>query len=880
VAALLAAVAIEAARWGHARLQGWNATRAIFTRACAPATRPLEARLAYPLADRHRPVGPGCGPESRALLYQHQDLAELERQGDRHGLASVYALSCDPRRARRLLHELMAGDSPDAANDLAALSLDLPDGAAQALRHLDDVLRGHPRHPQALWNRGLVLASLSLPLAAARSFRAVEALGEPGWSGEAGQRAARLEQAAANLVRAEAEGERAVAGIEKAVVPSEDVIARHPEAARIRFYVAARARTGAALADLLPVAQAIDKVQARLQGQAGSSSPLTQMVQGAVDLNRMFALTRPPLLVDKAREYQRLAAITSDPWQEIRGWQLLGRAQAAARNFAPALQAFDRALALCRERRFPDVCAETKVWLALHHSDRYQLQPARALALEAKRDSQAHGLAWWDVEANRRLQRLEDFRQEFGLARAYAEENSLRRDDCGAAQMAREYLAEMAMQQGQPNQARQELAAVGACGKGQPVRFDMTGLSVLGALIRDPAVAGQELSWWTESLAWHRAQHASRAPLEQTTILLIEGRALIERDPARAEKLLDEVIARSDAAGRDDAGAETKRTEAFSTLITAATARGAHDRALQLLARALRVQAPATCLVGAVAESNRRAYLARGGEGPLVGVHAIEPAGGDARDVGGAVLPKTIAATVSACPRVDVLATVPFFGRARLLPEHIAWGYLSGGNLASPAKARTDRLIVQDVATPAALDLPRLARQATPASSLDENIISVSGAQATPAEVVRRLGGADVIELHVHGLLDRNVSDAPSLVLSPDRSGLSLLTAREIEGLRLDRRPGVILGACDVGQSAHYWSLQHSLPAAFIQAGAGWVLASPAPVADADAGPFFDRVWRRTKEGAVLAVALRDERQSPRWESAESDWVRHVVAFY
>jgi hypothetical protein len=872
LAALLAALAVEGARWGHRRLSGWNATRSIFARATAGTTRPFEARLSYPLADRYRPAGQGCSNEVRALLYHHQDLAQLERMGDRHGLASVYALACDQRRARQQLQEMPA--DPNVASDLAALAVDTPDAHGEALRRLDQVLRVKPRHPQALWNRGLILTALSLPLAAARSFRAVEAIGEPGWSREARQRAEALEKAAADLVAAEKAAERAVAPIGKAEVPAQDVIARYPEAARIKFYGAMRERSGAAVEALLPVAQAIDRVQ-------GGSS-LAQMVNGAVDLKRMFALTQPPLTVAGARAYQRLAAITGDPWQEIRGWQLLGRAEADAHDFDAALASFDRVLALCGQRNFPDMCTATKAFLAAEYAKRYQLQRARELAGAAKRDGLAQGLAWWDTEGTVLLQRIEDLRQEFGLAAAYAEEISLHVENCRAAQKALTYLAESAIQQGHLAEARAHLAQVRSCGAGgsKRPRFDLVGLSVLGALVRDPNNRGEELRWWNESLAEQKAKLDEKSPLERTNLLLIEGRALIERDPARAQSLLNEVIRTSEAIGSGDPAAVTKRLEAFSTLIVFAAARGDHQAAFDLLARALRVSPEPTCVVGAAAESDRRAYLARGPDGRWVGMHTVDSGRWETFNGIESPLPGPIQAAVAACPRVDVLATAPFFGRSRLLPESIAWGYLTHGELPAPSAGEAQRLVVHDVATPATLQLAPLSIHQPALAGPRENVIALTGLAATPDEVLRRLPGVDLVELHVHGLLDRNVSDAPALVLAPNRAGISLLSAREIEQLRLERHPGVILGACDVGQSARYWSYQHSLPAAFIQAGAGWVLASPAPVEDGDAGPFFDRVWRRTREGARLAVALRDERQAPRWSAAESDWVRHVIAFY
>ena len=55
-------------------------------------------------------------------------------------------------------------------NDLAALVTDDPGRREEALKRLDAILREAPHHPQALWNRGLILSGMGLPRAGARAF--------------------------------------------------------------------------------------------------------------------------------------------------------------------------------------------------------------------------------------------------------------------------------------------------------------------------------------------------------------------------------------------------------------------------------------------------------------------------------------------------------------------------------------------------------------------------------------------------------------------------------------------------------------------------------------------------------------------------------------
>jgi tetratricopeptide (TPR) repeat protein len=880
VAALAAALIVEGGRWGWQRERLSRARRELFESALRDGLRPYDVRLSHPLLERYRPPRVRCGDFAASVLERYGDLSLLAA-GDLHGLATVHAIACDPQKALRMLDELPP--SPGVISDIAGLLLARQDDHAEALARLDQVLRDHPTHPQALWNRALVLAALDLPRAAARAFRAVADLGEPGWSGEAAARADRLEAVTAARLRDHRQALASAAGVAEGHAPPAEVIAAFPDLVRVGLYRAAARLPPEGRGALLPAAKAIDE-------RHGGSS-LEALARGAGDPEQMEALLEPPLTLDKAQRYQHLAALTGDPWQEIEGWQLVGRAEADARRFEPALVAFDHALALCRreDRPFPLVCAETKIALARAHGDRYQLQVAYRLALAAKRECQLRSLPDCELRANGQLQRIESVRTRRGLSRAYAEENSLDDESCEGAQFAHEQLAELAQGEGNDAETRRQLAAVRPCPGGAP-RFGRVGVGVLADLVRDPASHTEtELGWFRESLAAHQAGRVHAGLLELGRFQLYEGRGLIEREPARAQAVLERVIAQCEAAGPGDDGRETLRMQAFSTLIMGAARRGDHQGALELLARALRVTVPSACVVGAWGRSTHRVYIARGPRPPTVGAYrgdVVAPAFSPhpTADDGEPPLPPAIQRAVEGCARVDVLATRPILGRARLLPDHLAWGYLRGrGGSGSPAAADGGsfrRLVVDGVDVPESLGLPRLQHH-PPAPALAGQVLdTLRGAEATPDQLLERLPAADVVELHVHGIFDPSISDAPVLVLSPDPSGRTLLSARDVEKLRLQRRPVVILGACDVAQSARYWSFQHSLPESFLRAGARWVLASPAPVDDSEAGPFFESVWKRTADGVDVALALRDERQSARWRSAGSDWFRQVVAFY
>jgi CHAT domain-containing protein len=188
---------------------------------------------------------------------------------------------------------------------------------------------------------------------------------------------------------------------------------------------------------------------------------------------------------------------------------------------------------------------------------------------------------------------------------------------------------------------------------------------------------------------------------------------------------------------------------------------------------------------------------------------------------------------------------------------------------------RPRRVVVADPAPPASLALPPLAGWRLPS---DERATLIEGAAATPSRVLAEMSDATEIELHVHGVLDIGLSAASVLALSPDADGRFALSARDLEAARLNGGATVILAACRAAQAANYWHEAWGLPLAFVRAGAAAVFASPAPIDDADAGPFFAAVLARLRDGATPARALRDERTRVLTNSP-GNWVRQLVVF-
>ncbi len=217
------------------------------TLALAP-TRSLEARLSYSGASAYRPYGvKRSGGERPAEKVPLKTLAKLEEVGDAHGLATAYLLSGEREQAAAQLRN--APGHPDVDSDRAVLAL-TKGALEEALALLDGVLEKHPQHPQALWNRGLVLRELGLERAAAQSFARVAALNEPGWSDEARERLRSLEAQVQERQRKSQEGAAAQPSPEVEALLTELAAAKQPSQARgplLRGLTLARQRYDVAL---------------------------------------------------------------------------------------------------------------------------------------------------------------------------------------------------------------------------------------------------------------------------------------------------------------------------------------------------------------------------------------------------------------------------------------------------------------------------------------------------------------------------------------------------------------------------------------------------------------------------------------------------------
>jgi CHAT domain-containing protein len=144
--------------------------------------------------------------------------------------------------------------------------------------------------------------------------------------------------------------------------------------------------------------------------------------------------------------------------------------------------------------------------------------------------------------------------------------------------------------------------------------------------------------------------------------------------------------------------------------------------------------------------------------------------------------------------------------------------------------------------------------------------------------VLAAIGAAGEVIVHAHGLVDVAEPDASYLALSPDSDGKFALTTGDVRRAHFASSPLVILAACRGSLAAPVFHETWSLPAAFVYAGARAVIASAAPIPDADAAGFFDSVRTKIHAGLPVAIAVRDARRE--WiASGRGDWVRDVIVF-
>jgi tetratricopeptide (TPR) repeat protein len=888
--------------------------------------RSLEARVAYPeLAPRYRQFVPDrgeAGASPKLPVMTLGQMARLEAREDLHGVATAHLLNGSPGQARLLLEKMPR--SADRDSDLAVVELlEALDTRAegdltlahrkqtrldQALELLDGALRQKPDHPPALWNRALVLRELGLPLLAAESFEAVALRPEPepGWRTEAAENAQRLRKETEQRRDA---WKRAFAATRDLMM---DMRARLPEAeahglpgiVRLAFYDAVRsAPSREDVLRLLPLAEALDgeygggvlsgyvrRVAGRdfnlrgplarqYAGLAWSGKPepalldaLRSSGEDDLYLGALVYASSAGLPVDR-EALARLAEAQDDPWMQLVAERERALLEVQAGAWWKAEQRLLAALDTCEEQRLVYRCLGlerqlTDLYLGLH-------RPADAFrhAWTAWQRVRASGEWMYEQQFLQELADIARFQKRLPSARAYLEESLLRMpEDCAQRTHVHRNLARLELEGFRPDGARSAVDHALRCE--QPL--GLTGALVLSDLARVRYRPGDE-DHLRRALAELRRPGVSSG--FEALLLFIEGQFLRARGSPEGEALLWRAVELAERTP-GDVDARKARAYAYGALVSDAGKQGAWSEALKLMGRALRLEpVPGQCVLAVSVQNERTVVLARGRGGALRGTYdgsRKEPLRGSAEGL----VPDAMLAALRDCEHVDVLALPPVHGLTGLLPGNLAWSYRVGRTepppAAPPGLAR--RLIVTDVAGPAALGLPKLDGLSPPRLP-DPWRVELRGSQATPSRVLEAMVDAAEVELHAHGMTSPAVSDASLVVLAPDRDGSYALTADRVRATRLRRAPLVLLATCGGARTAPFPHEPFSLPVAFIEAGARAVLASSVDIPNS-AGEFFEEVRERIRAGIRPSVALKEVRQ--RWQQEPRDdghWLPHVLLF-
>ena len=863
------------------------------------AVRTIEQRIAIAEVDSHRPVDPLHSADAPALDIPFEQMAAFQKRKDFRSMAALYLMARDWTRAEQSLRSVPR--SPDVDNDLAAAVL----GAGrkeEALGILDGVLAQRPDHRQAMWNRGLALRELGLPMSAAAVFDAVAALEKKGgWRQEAQRRASELGDTLRSRGLA---WNRDVDELGKKMrsddLPDPAAAAIHRGIGRHFLYDAVRAAPSRERVEaLLPIARTLDGlsggtvladyVRTRAEADFNPRAPLaaeyrevlaqrgpSSSVEIDALLDRARRAAQPDILLglllktDRAAahldEFRALADSSGDPWFRALSASELARAQSSRGELPAAERTLQDALRECVAAKIEFRCAALENELALLYTTWHRPVEADEHARSGLRMAAEIGEWGTEVVLLQTLGQIARFRHDFPVTRAYLDEARLRQPgNCAIEQAAHASLATMYSQELDLRAARAEIKQALPCDG----RLSLLANCVLADLARYDGTV-DEAQRVRADLA---ALRPTLAPGTRALADHCEGRLMLEHDAEAGVALLQRSIAAAEGLPAWDIDGVKARRHSQVLLAIDAARRGDGTAAMTLLARqGDMTQPPGACSLG-VAVDDQRGMSVAVDAGGRAEVH-YEPSRAGWRVDMARLVPPEIRARLVGCASVGILAAAPLHGRSDVLPAEFAWAYRSGGTQEPRAPLPPRRLVVTDVRPPPSLRLPALGpwTSATPAD------LTLSQEQATPANVLRAMGSATEIEWNVHGLVDASRSDASILVLSADAEGRYALTAADVSKSRLSGQPLVILGACRAAATAPYLHEAWSLPVAFVRAGARAVIAATADIPDIDAGLFFDALRRRFANGQPMAEALRDERV--KWLARDpGSWVKSLILF-
>jgi len=721
----------------------------------------VDARSAFERARKYRPPELGVlGPSTRAAP-SHEVLGRLEHKGEPLGKASALLLlgtKSGAEEAGEILEKLKP--SADVLSEMAFMHLVRRDkgDAEEALRLTDRALALDPQHGPALWNRALALEALQLQFVAARAFEAAAALGEPGWSEEARQRATSLLQRGSGEESDQAKWSAANEAGKQLVIagvrPRQELLG--VAVLRHWFYDAVRARRSRAeVLDLLPLAQQMDAragdaalakyvtdvssqdfaVRAplatayrhlTLRDQPVDTAWLLQQLRrqsGQADLligTLAKVADEQPGELDPG-ELERLAGeVRQDAWLATLAMRLKGTVFEREGRLEDAQKALQAALERCARPALEYRRAELELKLSWILDKAEELVDAETYARQGWADAQDAKEWGREEQFILELAQLSRHRNDLSVSRAYYEEG-LERTPPEQLQYAHEGLTNLAVQRMDYDEARRHLDAalklastVGAGGS-----LGLVGALALGDVARVKPDPGRDEA----AMRSFRAQLDKWPKGDRALAEHALGRWAIERDPQEGKRWLRSSIALATAGDLmvTDQAAQRALGYSYTSLLFEAGKRHDAGTALQLFQEEWLSAArggppvlhalPERCLLAVAVDSERVMAVVRDAAdgAPLVwydaGLRAPLPKNLES------LLPLDLKERLAGCASVGVLARSPVYGHPGLLPSSVAWSYLHpsaprdepavdpvGPGVRQPVDGRQEHLVVGDVA--------------------------------------------------------------------------------------------------------------------------------------------------------------------------------------
>jgi len=865
-----------------------------------------------------------------ALIHRQDDLArgfidQLERRRDDDPKLEASLANARAVLALRSARKYKASDcGPAAVAEVQSACEVRRRELIEALGFLGRTLEKDPGHAPSLFNRALVLRELGLEAAAAEAFESAAASNEQGWKEEATREANALgdqvaqEQGRVNrqtkalsdltaaLWAADVGKPDTLAGLDAALSAVRGLVkeSKDPEPFLKELYRMAPGATAfqrkllaplatdlgvPALAERLwrPESAAAAAHARRYQDPSSDQPALAREANASHEDELLFALCSwsvsggHDLGVPDA-VLHRFAEKKDEPYAAALAQRLIGQWQQADGKTEKAVETLQDLAARCDPAHHPVRCSEIERRLAYAFGSVERWSDAEAHSLKGMALAEPASKLWLaHLEMLMQITSSQSADDPF-LALAYSTELHHRAKECTeyrARAAVRIALVDLWGLNDDAGAIRMMDEAIRFQTCKSPIPLSLPSLLVMTALVADqraPPEWGAQLAAALEAPQERTADGAERVPYLGARL------ALGRHDPVARDRL--EALAVTYDHQLDPGGLERNEAEvaaakmrsyAYRDLALEAAERGDFARALDMVSRQLRLQAPERCAMAITADLGRTAVAIRDAAGAVDGAYDARSEWRWLDGRGDTLVPKKIQERLGGCERVSILASPGVFGSSRLLAR-IPWSYLVPQVHAARPGSAEHRLVVANTDPPPSLLLPELKWPGRP----DPSIHLLEHETATLSRLRRELPAATDVELYMHGLQRSMDAEGPYLALTPDpdAGGEFRLTAQTLRPLELAGAPYVYLKACRAADAGFQNYANRSLASTFVERGARAVFAATVPIPNDEADWFFNDIRKRIRAGKSPAAALAEARDEHMSAGDAKEWISDVVA--